>query len=492
MRENYGRALTDITSKITRWIALPLSLAGRASLIKMVILPKLLYFFTNIPWAPSRHFFAAIQKQMARLVWGGKQARISWETLTRPYAEGGFEIPDLRLYHACAQAHFLSYWMHPPPFMPHLAIEDGYMTPTPSTAYISSVAPPPHMTKTTVHCTVNAWHTLASREHCPILYSPLLPLEGRHDLPVTQEGGFRKLCRTLSIQTWGQLYTNGTFRTHAEFFGEHHPSPLDLFYYIRIRQDMRTLTPGFPNEPMTCQSLHHILQQDTPSHVISRLYSMTQKAQKYTPLQAKARWERDLGTPITDDQWAYCCRQTQEVSASSRLRILHYKYLHRTYYTPERLFRLGLRDSSHCTRCRAENADFLHLAWSCPTIQHYWTDVFAALRDMTGITMPEDPLLALLGYTAPLAPPIRKYTALALLLAKRRVSCRWGRGRAPKFKTWLKDLIYCQETLSTYAELLPPSSRPREIWAPLKHYLQSFPDVLTLDSLPATTTSLTA
>lgn len=57
MRENYGCTLDQLTDKITRWIALPLSLVARISLIKMIILPKLLYLFTNIPYAPSRHFF---------------------------------------------------------------------------------------------------------------------------------------------------------------------------------------------------------------------------------------------------------------------------------------------------------------------------------------------------------------------------------------------------------------------------------------------------
>lgn len=57
MRSNYGCVLDQLTDKVTRWIALPLSLAARISLIKMIVLPKLLYLFMNIPFAPSRHFF---------------------------------------------------------------------------------------------------------------------------------------------------------------------------------------------------------------------------------------------------------------------------------------------------------------------------------------------------------------------------------------------------------------------------------------------------
>lgn len=37
----------------------------------------------------------------------------------------------------------------------------------------------------------------------------------------------------------------------------------------------------------------------------------------------------------------------------------------------------------------------------------------------------------------------RNHQVLSLLLAIRRLACRWGRSRAPKFKDWLKDLTHC-------------------------------------------------
>lgn len=73
------------------------------------------------------------------------------------------------------------------------------------------------------------------------------------------------------------------------------------------------------------------------------------------------------------------------------------------------------------------------------------------------------PLVTLLGYTKPIAKSYRKYLDIALIMAKRRVAYRWGRGRAPKFKEWLTDLLYCQEQLTHYADLLPRASRPRDV-----------------------------
>lgn len=46
---NYGRALNVVTEQISRWKRLPLSLADRIAVVKMTVLPKLLYLFVNIP-----------------------------------------------------------------------------------------------------------------------------------------------------------------------------------------------------------------------------------------------------------------------------------------------------------------------------------------------------------------------------------------------------------------------------------------------------------
>lgn len=49
---NYEPLLASVSKDITRWMALPLSLMGRISVIKMTILPKFLYLFQSIPLPP--------------------------------------------------------------------------------------------------------------------------------------------------------------------------------------------------------------------------------------------------------------------------------------------------------------------------------------------------------------------------------------------------------------------------------------------------------
>lgn len=70
IRLNYGPAMDTLTSRVDAWIRLPLSIAGRAAIIKMVVLPKFLSLFNNIPIPLTNHFFTMLQSQLTRLLWG--------------------------------------------------------------------------------------------------------------------------------------------------------------------------------------------------------------------------------------------------------------------------------------------------------------------------------------------------------------------------------------------------------------------------------------
>lgn len=49
IRENYGRALGKLDSQVARWIKMHLSLADRVAVMKMIVVPRFLYLFSNIP-----------------------------------------------------------------------------------------------------------------------------------------------------------------------------------------------------------------------------------------------------------------------------------------------------------------------------------------------------------------------------------------------------------------------------------------------------------
>ncbi|KAJ1097830.1 hypothetical protein NDU88_002946 [Pleurodeles waltl] len=169
-------------------------------------------------------------------------------------------------------------------------------------------------------------------------------------------------------------------------------------------------------------------------------------------------WNEELQPEISVEQWEFCCGQLAELSPNYKLRLIHFKYLHRFYRTPISLKRMGLRETDECWRCGSALASFLHIAWSCPRLKDYWSQVFISVNQIVGRLDIPSPLLGLLGYG--------RLHALLLLFAKRRVAIHWGRRRVPAVGNWLADVTYGHTQLTTFWELMPAASRPRDIWDP--------------------------
>lgn len=95
------------------------------------------------------------------------------------------------------------------------------------------------------------------------------------------------------------------------------------------------------------------------------------------------------------------------------------------------------------------------------------------LTAMLSESIPNAPLVCLLGIYRLTLASSRKFLAVALPLAKRRIAIGWGSKRPPMLKDWLRDMSHCKETLETYAEEIPQASRPRDFWEPLLQHLRT-------------------
>lgn len=71
---------------------------GRVNIIKMDILPKILYIFQTIPIYPARNLLNQLRKVIGSVIWANKSARIKRKTLYRLKKDGGMALPDISLY----------------------------------------------------------------------------------------------------------------------------------------------------------------------------------------------------------------------------------------------------------------------------------------------------------------------------------------------------------------------------------------------------------
>ena len=100
-----------VSGSVQFWNILRLPVMARITLVKMIVLPRLLYYFANLPISIPRKWFRQIDALLREMIWCGGRSRVSLETLKNPIAKGGLSLPDLECYYLAAQLQWVAKWI---------------------------------------------------------------------------------------------------------------------------------------------------------------------------------------------------------------------------------------------------------------------------------------------------------------------------------------------------------------------------------------------
>ena len=476
-RANFNPLLDSIRKDLDRWAPLPLSLLGRVSIIKMNILPRLLYPLQMIPLLLSGKVLKLLNGWLSDFIWNKRKPRLKVAKLQLPSSKGGLDLPNIRWYQLASHLRFIAEWVKEEPTSDLLSLEKSQTSGSllGLLAFKDLKSARSHCKNNPIICnTLKAWFITQKLEGRSGLTSSLIPIQGNPNfLPGMMDGGY-STWSFQGIKRMRDLFQGASMLSFAQLQEKYNLPRHDFYKYLQIRDFINRGTTL--NIDATSSAVEQLLLLGPTKKSITRFYNVLSQADVINVQDVMQKWQDELGIDIDGDKWTKIWTQTKKISVCNRARLLQFKIVHRIQISPNKRHKMNPQLSPACLKCKISVGTYTHCIWSCPKIQTYWMRVLQDLEKIFGVVLHMDPLSLILGYTSQDtfvdANAARLYNILTYA-ARKNIFLSWISDKPPTKSNWHKIIMECFPL--EYLTCLLHSSKGQfmNIWTPYLRFSSS-------------------
>ena len=97
VNHNYTEKIKDIKRQIISWSKRTLTVLGRITVVKSLLVPKLNYLLLSLP-EPNSQIMKDINRSLYAFIWGNKPDKINKEQMCQLYNKGGVKMIDIYIH----------------------------------------------------------------------------------------------------------------------------------------------------------------------------------------------------------------------------------------------------------------------------------------------------------------------------------------------------------------------------------------------------------
>ena len=373
VEQNFNLALGKMESVMQFYRSMSLSMLGKVTVIKSLVIPKLVHVLQVLP-LPGKGFVDTVNKLIRDFIWNKGKSRISLIQLQQDYEDGGLKVPNVPILNAAIKISWIKRLC---------TTEGGYQD-----LFQNSVS----YLKKELWCMDKITYKKIMKETknpfwCEVLKSWWLYYESLPDIdalncPLWNSFLTNKnvVCRKKEFIQKGVLYVNDLVKENGGFmsvseFKERYGVNINYLDYqsiihslpIEWRQNVRKTKRM---ELVENKELDNILAKDK---VCKWMYQKLLKLNDTKHYNVE-KWSAKLEENISEERIKDSFVMLRKVTSNSILRSFQYQIVKRAIVTNKYLAMCRIKDSDKCYYCGQCTETIEHLFWECPIINDLWNE----------------------------------------------------------------------------------------------------------------------
>ena len=380
VERNYKDKFKEIQNLMKRWSQRKLTVLGRNTLLKSVILPKLNHLFISLP-NPTDEQIKSLQQQCFSFLWNNKQDRIKREQITQHYNKGGIKAPNIKSYIMSLKLTWIR----------RLLVKTGKWQ-----NIIENLLP-----KTSLHWTEYGSNKIANiaKNINNVFWKDLLTawtvlLKQKKVLDMQE---FQMEClwfndkilknnKSVYYKNWDQkgiryitdlIDADGKFLTLHKFKQKYHIDTNFITFNgiissiskykkeLKLKGDLKP-SIVLPFRPIQISWILQYTKGCKPFYDIFNSKDLTKS-------NAMKKWENNLNcNNIQLQDWKIIMQIPFKCTLDTKLRWFQYRINNRILATNSFIYKIGYISSDLCTFCSRESESLEHLLLLCETTQNIW------------------------------------------------------------------------------------------------------------------------